>query len=198
MKQLLIRIVLLVVIVVLGYLVFESVMEPVRFNREHDYRKAKVIERMKDIRAAQLIYKSLYNTYTGSFDTLVLFMKNDKIPVVRMVPDPTDTTFTRTINDTVDFVRVADSLLRNRSYGIDSLPYIPFSGGKQFELSAGKIDRGGVMVNVFELKAPFEAYLRRLDDQLLRNLIAGEKQINRYPGLKVGSMTDPSTDGNWE
>ncbi len=198
MKRTLLSIILTAVIIILAYYIVESIMEPVRFNREHDYRKTKVIERMKHIRSAELIYRSLHNKYTGSFDTLLSFLRTEKIPVVRMVPDPNDTTFTKTISDTIDFVRVADSLLRNATYPIDSLPFIPFSGGEKFDLSAGKIDRGGVMVNVFELKAPFIKYLKGLDRQILLNIVAGEEQINRFPGLKVGSMTEPSTDGNWE
>jgi hypothetical protein len=37
-----------------------------------------------------------------------------------------------------------------------------------------------------------------LDKQLVINLIASQTEIKKYPGLKVGSMTEPSTDGNWE
>ncbi|MDZ4204859.1 MAG: hypothetical protein U1C46_08590 [Bacteroidales bacterium] len=198
MKRILLSILLTAAILVLVYLVFESIMSPVRFNREQNIRKTQVVEHMKNIRAAQLTYRSLHNSYTGSFDTLLLFLKTDKIPVVKMVPDLTDTTFTRTINDTIAWVLVADSLLKNTTYPVDSFAIIPFSGGQKFELQAGKIDRGGVLVNVFEAKAHFKTYLAGMDDQLLRNLIAGEEQINKFPGLKVGSMNEPSTDGNWE
>ncbi len=198
MKRTILSIILTAIIIALAYYVFESIMSPVRFNREMEYRKNSVVSQMKHIRAAQLTYRSLYQRYTGSFDTLLQFLKTDKIPVVKMVPDPTDTTFTRTINDTISWVLVADSLLKNASYPIDSMPFIPFSYGRKFELQAGKIDRGGVFVNVFEAKAHFNTFLFGMDDQLLRNLIAGEEQINRYPGLKLGSMLEPSTDGNWE
>jgi len=78
------------------------------------------------------------------------------------------------------------------------LPYIPYSGGKRFELEAGRIERGGVMVNVFEARAHLSSFLQGMNEQMLRNLVASEEQIGRYPGLRVGSMTDPSTDGNWE
>jgi len=198
MNRLIIRIVLTIIIIILGYLVVESIMGPVRFQNEHNHRKKIVVDRMKDIRSIQLTYRSLNNRYTGSFDTLIDFLKNTKIPVVKIIPDPTDTTFTRTINDTIAYIRTADSLLKHATYPIDSLPYIPFSNGKKFELAAGRIDRGGVMVNVFEAKAHMNTYLSGINDQLLRNLIASEEQIGRYPGLRVGSMTDPSTDGNWE
>lgn len=198
MIRLILRISLTIIIIVLGYLVVESIMGPVRFQKEHRHRKDIVVSRMKDLRAIQLTYRSLNNSYAGNFDTLLDFLKNSKIPVVKIVPDPTDTTFTKTISDTIAFIRAADTLLKHASYPPDSLPFIPFSGGAKFELDAGRIDRGGVMVNVFEAKAHLNTFLKGLDEQLLRNLIASEEQINRFPGLKVGSMTEPSTDGNWE
>jgi hypothetical protein len=74
----------------------------------------------------------------------------------------------------------------------------PFSGGDTIELHAGSIDRGGVTVQVFEAKIPYEIYLKGMDNQYIINLTAGKKDIDLYPGIKVGSMTEPSTDGNWE
>jgi hypothetical protein len=198
MNRLIFRIVLTLIIIVLGYLIIESVMNPVRFQKELEQRKEIVVDRMKDLRSIQLTYRSLNNEYAGNFDTLLLFLKNTQIPVVKIVPDPTDTTFTRTIRDTIDYILAADSLLKMADYPVDSLPYIPFSEGQKFELNAGKIDRGGVMVNVFEAKAHYNTFLHDLNDQLLRNLASSETQIGRYPGLKLGSMNDPSTDGNWE
>jgi hypothetical protein len=198
MNRLIVRIVLTVLIIVLGYLVFESVMGPVRFQKELDQRKRVVVDRMKDLRNIQLTYRALNNAYADNFDTLLNFLKNTRIPVVKIVPDPADTTFTRTINDTIAYVRAGDSLLQHAKYPIDSLPYIPFSSGQKFELEAGRIDRGGVMVNVFEARAHLNKYLAGMNEQLLRNMVSSEEQIGRYPGLRVGSMTEPSTDGNWE
>jgi hypothetical protein len=198
MNRLIVRILLAVVIVVLGYLVFESIMGPVRFQRELDHRRKIVVDRMKDLRSVQLTYRSLNNDYAADLDTLLYFLKNVDIPVVNIIPDPTDTTYTKTINDTIAFIRAADSLLRHAPYPVDSLAYIPFSGGERFELDAGRIDRGGVMVSVFEAKAHYNKFLRGTNNQLLRNLVASEEQIERYPGMRLGSMTEPSTDGNWE
>ena len=65
-------------------------------------------------------------------------------------------------------------------------------------MKAGVIKKGGVKVNVFEVKAPYSEILKGMDEQLVINLIASRKEIKKYPGLKVGSMEDPSTDGNWE
>ena len=199
MKRTIIQIVLFIIIVVLGWLIYDSIMEPVRFNKEKKHREKVVIQYLKDIRSAELLYKQLNQKYTGSFDTLIHFMDSAEIPVVKMVPDPTDTTFTRTINDTLGYIRVADSLFgKRKNFDYHHINLIPFSNNRQFELHAGVITKGGVKVNVFEAKAPYEAFLYGMDEQAVRNLIQSKKDIDRYPGLKVGSMTEASTDGNWE
>ena len=199
MKKTLIQIVLIAVVIVLGYLTYSSIIEPVRFNKEKKFREKLVIQYLKDIRSAQFIYKQLNNKYTGSFDTLIHFMDSAEIPVVRMIPDPHDTTFTLTINDTVGYVKVADSLFHNQpNVDYHHINLIPFSDNKDFEMKAGVIKKGGVKVNVFEVKAPFTTYLGNMNKQLVINLSASRKELKKYPGLKVGSMTEPSTDGNWE
>lgn len=198
-KYTVIKVVLGIIIVVLAYLIYESIMRPVRFNAATASREDKVVQRLIDLRTSQLFYKRQHNKFTGSFDTLLTFLKKGEIPVVRMIPDPNDTTFTKTISDTLGFVKVADSLFSRRpNFVIDSLRYIPFSNGDIFELAAGEIDRGGIKVSVYEIKAPYTTYMKGLDRQLVINLTKSKEDIEKYPGLKVGSLEEPSTDGNWE
>jgi len=199
MKKTLLQIVLITIAIVLAYITYSSIMEPVRFNKQKKFREKIVVQYLKDIRSAEFIYKQLNNKYTGSFDTLINFMDSAEIPVVKIIPDPHDTTYTLTINDTVGYVKVADSLFHNRpTVDYHHINLIPFSEGEAFQLKAGNIKKGGVHVNVMEIKAPFTAFLKGLDKQMIVNLIASRKEIKKYPGLKVGSMEEPSTNGNWE
>lgn len=199
MKKLLISIVLFAIIIFLGYKVFDSIMQPVKFNNEKDKREAEVIQRLKDIRSAQVFYKKANNKYMGSFDTLIDFLKTYEIPVIKLIPDPEDTTFTKSISDTMGYVKVMDSLFgKRKSFDVNQLSIIPFSENMPFEMQAGTVPRGGVTVSVFEAKALFKTYLNGLDEQRVNNLIASEEQIDKFPGLRVGSMEEPSTDGNWE
>jgi len=199
MKKTLIQLGLFVVIIALGYFVYESIMEPVRFNKEKQQREKVVIERLKDIRSSQFIYKQLSGSYAPDFDTLISFLKVAEIPVVKIIPDPSDTTYTLTINDTVGYINVADSLFGKRTnFTYAQLKTVPFSGGELFALQADTIERGGVEVYVFEAKSPFTAFLKGMNEQAVINLISKFEDIEKYPGLRVGSLTEPSTDGNWE
>lgn len=198
-KYTVIKVVLSIIIVVLAYLIYESIMRPVRFNNATNQREEKVIARLMDLRTSQQFYKKAHNKYTDNFNELIKYLKTGKIPVIKMIPDPNDTTFSKTISDTLGYVNVADSLFQKRhNFTLDSLRYIPFSNGVEFELAAGEIDRGGIKVGVYEIKAPYTTFLKGLDRQLVINLTKSKEDINRYPGLKVGSMEEPSTDGNWE
>lgn len=199
MKKTLIQLGLFVVIIALGFFVYESIMEPVRFNKEKNQREKVVIERLKDIRNSQFIYKQLSGAYAPNFDTLISFLKVAEIPVVKIIPDPNDTTYTITINDTVGYIKVADSLFGKRdNFNYTQLETVPFSGGELFIMQADTIVRGGVKVHVFEAKAPFTTFLKGMNEQAIINIIAKFEDIEKYPGLRVGSMTEPSTDGNWE
>ena len=195
-----INIALALVAVLLAYLIYDSISQPVIFQNTKTERELKVVQNLKDIRSTQGLFKENYNRYTANFDTLIEFIKVGELPVVNIVPDPNDTTFTKTINDTVSYIKVLDSLFGKRpNFNVESLRYIPFSEPQQeFEIQAGYIVRGGMNVPVFEAKAHYKTYLNGLDNQRIRNEAAQREQVNKYPGMKVGSMTEPSIDGNWE
>ena len=194
-----IQFVLFIIIVALGYMVYDSIMEPVRLNQEKNKREKEVVQRMKVIRSAEFIYKQLNGKYIDKWDSLIQFVDTAQIPVVKIIPDPTDTTFTLTINDTVGYVRVYDSLFHHKNIvDISQFMFAPFSGGDTIEMHSGEMNRGGVTVQVFEAKVPYSSYLKGMDKQYIINLTAGKKDIDLYPGIKVGSMTEPSTSGNWE
>ena len=195
-----INIVLFAVVVFLALQVIKSIQAPIKFNKAQAEREAKVVQRLIDIRNAEVFYKNANNKYTASFDTLISFCQTAEIPIVNIIPDPTDTTFTRTINDTLGFVKVVDSIRGKRdAFNINDLSFVPFSNPTQkFELEAGFITRSGINVPVFEARTPYEVYLNGLDPQRVLNAKAEKESINRYAGLKVGSMEEASTDGNWE
>ncbi|MDY6436899.1 MAG: hypothetical protein SPK72_04945 [Bacteroidales bacterium] len=190
---------LAIVALFLVYLVYKSISEPVVFENTRKERELQVVQNLKDIRSTQTLFKQSHNRYTGSFDTLIEYIKTGELPVVNIVADPNDTTFTKTINDTVGYVKVIDSLFSKReNFDVNALRIVPFSENVQFEMEAGYITRGGLKVAVFEAKTPYKVYLWDLDPQRVNNLRAEQEDLDKYAGLKVGSMDEPSLNGNWE
>ena len=204
------QIILTIAIIYLGYLCYDSIKRPIDFQQEYNKRKAKVIERLEEIRDVEVAYKSVYEKYTGSFDTLLNFLRYDSLPLVKKVGSLTDSMLNAGMTETKalalgiisrDTIRISakDSLFKE-NYVIDSLPYVPFSGGKKFELAAGVVTTGsGVKVHVFECKVPNEVFLKGLDKQEIINLNDRAIKLERYPGLKVGSLEEANNNaGNWE
>ena len=191
MKLKIVQIALVVVSILLAYFIYETIQTPVRFNNEMNRRAEVVIKNLKDIRQVQQIYKTLHSNFTASFDTLIRFMETGKIPIVSIKFDPNDSTLTKTISDTIAFVTVADSLFgRREGFKIRDLQFIPFTNGKKFEIQAGKVNKGGVMVPVYSVIAKKEYYLDGLDANLIKS--------PNVKDLILGSMEEPTTDGNWE
>lgn len=198
-KLTIINIALVLLAIFLAYMVYDSIRQPVVFENSKRDREEKVVQNLKDIRSSQVLFKQTYNRYTANFDSLIEFIRTGELPIVNIVADPNDTTFTKTINDTVGYVKVADSLFKNRTnFKVENLRYIPYTDKQEFEIKAGYIVRGGMNVPVFEVKAPYKTYLNGLDPQRIRNTAAQQEAINKYAGLKVGSMDEASIDGNWE
>jgi hypothetical protein len=208
LKSILINIVLFAVVVFLAIKVVQSIKAPIDFGNEKSLREAQVVQHLKDIRDAEIQYKQAHNKYCSNFDTLIDFCSNYEIPIIMMVPDPEDTTFTKTINDTLGYVKVLDSLFGKREgFNIKDLCNVPFSDPvTKFELHDSIIKRGGINVPVFEAKTPFEVYLAKPGAKFTEkewktrvdNAKAELEQLDKYAGLKVGSLEEASTDGNWE
>ena len=106
----------------------------------------------------------------------------------------------KVVFSTVTEVPVRDTLFASRrDFCVDSLAFIPFSGGQKTEMEATVKTVSGVQVPLFEARMPYRALCKGLDNQLRINLDAERKDQNKYEGLQVGSLTAPNNNaGNWE
>lgn len=85
-------------------------------------------------------------------------------------------------------------------YMADSVQYIPYAGGKRFELSttvlAGKSGRN---VPLMECGAAYADYLRGMDATEIDNMTRQAEEAGQYAGLKIGDLTTANDNaGNWE
>lgn len=74
------KILLAAAVLLLVYICYRSIMTPIEFNEEKDARESLIKARLIDIRKAQIEYKNVYKTHAGSFNDLVKFLKEDKLP----------------------------------------------------------------------------------------------------------------------
>ena len=106
----------------------------------------------------------------------------------------------KVVFSTVTKIAVKDTLFTHRpDFVVDSLKYIPFSGGQEVEMESTIKKVSGVQVPLFEARMPYKALLKGMDNQLRINLDADCRDRSRYEGLQVGSITAPNNNaGNWE
>jgi hypothetical protein len=205
-----INILLTAVIIILAYLLYESIMDPIRFNKEKDRRETAIKERLIDIRSAQVLFRSKYGRYTGSFDTLINFIKYDSLATVFRKGQVTDDMVAKNIDERealkrgliirdTSYVAITDSVFKI-NYPIDSIRYVPFLEGDQFDMAAKSLTTGSmVVVQVFEASVLNDVFLRGLDKQLIINYNALRKEISGFAGMKVGNIVEPNNNaGNWE
>ena len=92
-----------------------------------------------------------------------------------------------------------DTLVKEK-FLADSLRYIPYSGGKQFDLqTATHVSTSGKSQPLMVCSAHYADYLNGLDEQEVASLTTQTNASGRFPGLKIGDITAPNGNvANWE
>lgn len=188
-------IVSLLVAIALGYVLFNSIKGKIDEDKRIKLVEANVIEKLKMIRDAQTAYLAVNGQYTSDWSKLMSFVKEGSIFLTQrkeiIIPRPYGGDSVYVKIDTLGSIKVVDSLFSPAKYPnlvVDNLPIIPGSGGKRFEMFADKVIKGGVKVDVVEVKdiAPVNPRRKETNDVM----------INKP--LRFGSRTDITTAGNWE
>ena len=68
---------------VLVFLIFRSINSPIKFNDVKNERYSKVIERLKDIRNAQIAFKSVNGIYSNDFEELIQFIDSAEFTITQ-------------------------------------------------------------------------------------------------------------------
>lgn len=207
--KLVIQLLLWVAIVFLGYLVFESVYSSTRFNDVKQERYAKVIENLKDLRIAQLAHNEIEGSFQDNFDDLVRFIDTAQFTLTQrrdtvMLDEEyletygVDNWIEVPVIDTLGFRSVKDSLYGNSNRYKDMIKVPLDHVDAEFEMDAGTINRSGNTIAVFEVKVAKDVILADQDPAL----VAQEKQVVSVddvngPYIRVGSMDEVVTTGNW-
>jgi len=229
------RVLLALAIVLLAYISWRSIQGPIDFNTEVAQRDQAVIQRLVDIRTAQVAMRAQTGAYTASFDTLINFVKDGKIATLIKSGDLTEAQLEAGMTEEKamqiihsgneaaikaaglwDESKNAPQLVRdsmyspavevlypNRpSFSIDSLKFVPFAQGAEFEMGTDSlITASGYPIQVFEAKTPYSVYLKDLDQKLLDQKIQEvlDRPGKKYPGMQVGSLEVANNNaGNWE
>ncbi len=206
---------LVVAAVVLAFMCYQSITIPINFSNEQARREKAIIQRLSDIRTAEVEYRNMKGDYTADFDTLIDFIKNEKRAIVLKEGELTDKQLEEGMTEKeavklglikrdTSYVSIQEALFGDKynSTTIDSIRYIPYSQPmQQFELLKGEVTTGsaGITVKVMEARAPYVSYLSDLSRQELINLVVTQQKMEKFPGLKFGDVNQANNNaGNWE
>lgn len=207
--KILLQVVLAAAIVLLTYMCYESIMTPIRFKDTSTERQEAITTRLIEIRKAQIEYKNIYGVHAGSFDELARFLNEDKLPFVLKEGILTDEQLEKGMTEQeavkqglikrdTSWIVAKDTIL-GANYDVAAMGLVPGTNTK-FTMDTATIVSGtGYTVKVFECGVLFDDYLGDLNAQLVFNMKQKAEAYNKYPGLRVGSLTEINNNaGNWE
>ena len=184
---------LLIVAAVLAYFIYDGIQQKIEFRNNAEKRRVVVQERLQKIVMAQKEFKNEKERYAGNFDELIDFLKNDSLTILKAIGNvPDSLTEIEAVEQGIvirDTTQLPASSIFEEDIDVDQLRYVPFTDQKEFRLKAGEIEKNKVNVKVFEASA-------KLGD-VYTGLNTENENVNPDKLLKVGSMTEPITTGNW-
>ena len=203
MKAKQIALILIPLNIILAYFVYNSINSEVEFQQVAKVRVAENVQKLKDLRQVQIAYKKVNNTYSNNFESLIDFLENDSMTIVKAIGETPDSLTDAQalelgiISRDTAYVLAKETVFdeaylssRNEKFPLDlsALTTVPHSD-QNYSVDAGMVEKGKVMVQVFEISTTYGAVFTGLD--------AENKSFELGNLLKVGSMDEASLNGNW-
>jgi len=202
-----IQIVLWIGCIALGYFIYNSITGPIKFKEVKIERYSQVIAKLKDIKNSQEAYKTVNGKYANDFNSLIRFIDTGKY-VITQQRDSSFMEFDKAygidmlkevkIIDTLGSVSVKDSLFKSDGRYKNLMDVPTAANGEKFTMKAGFVEKSGYKAPVFEAKVDKEVVLYdQPKDLLSREKAALSVEEVNGSTIKVGSLDDVSTTGNW-
>ena len=196
--------ILLALTVFLVYKIYYGIMQPINFNKNKVTKYAKVVNKLKIIRDAEVKYFEVTGKYTKDKAGLIKFIDTAKLAL----------TETKTIviqenrgggivvdvekrrTDTIGYEPVL-KYFKGKDY--KEMFKVPGTEGKEFEVEIGTVEKvPGLVVPTFLVKTQKIDILKGMDESLVKQeleAIATDQIKGEF--VSVGSLEEVSTGGNW-
>ena len=209
MKAKTIALILIPLNIILAYFIYNSINSQVEFKKDAKIRIAENVQKLKDLRQVQIKYKQTKGEFANNFEALNHFLKYEEIAIVKATGETPDSLINgKQMSDELalelglitrdtSYVLAKESVFdlayinsRDNKFPLDinMLTTVPHSDAI-YNIDAGQIEKGNVIVQVFEISTDYKTVFTGLD--------AKNKSYELDALLKVGSMTEASLNGNW-
>lgn len=202
---------------VLGYLIYASVMKPIEFKQEKEARYEVAVKTMLDIKKLQTGYKSVNGKYADTFEELIKFVENGQFEIVSrkdtaVIDAAKNAAFGITVGadgvggfykdeviiTKLGTVSVKDSLFKN-SDRYKRLNVVKVGTVEvPVEMKTSTVSRNDMNISVFQAIIDKNALLKDLDQELVKqeNKVESIDEING-PQIILGSLEEVTLTGNW-
>ena len=198
--QLGIKVVLILLSTYFTYRIYNSIMQPIKFQRIERVRICDVTEKLENIREAQLAYKTENGAFCSDINELVAFVDTGVINIIERKDTSFmyyDKVYQKEMNKDSVMLRVLGQepvAVQLFGDGFDAQTMLRIPGTDSlFTMNAGKINTHAVDVATFEVSAPYATVFADVQDSYPQafNKVANE-------ALTIGSLTEPTISGNYE
>lgn len=198
-----VSILLLAAAALLIYKINFEIVKPIKFDKEKKVRYAKVIDKMKIIRDAEVAHKKVIGKYTANGEDLIKFLDTAKfaltqtrnVPKTIYVGGGLTKEIEERVVDTIGYEDVRASFVGRDYKNMLSIP----GTNQNFKIEVGKIEKlPGVKADVFQIQVNKSDILKGMDYNLIKQeeeAIGGDEIKGAF--IKVGSLDEVSEDGNW-
>jgi hypothetical protein len=105
---------LTLVVLALGYWLYDEIFSPYFFMQKKEMRYAKTHERLDDIILAQDAYKEVTGVYASDFDTLIQVLKTDSVMQIKSFGEEGDTVMIISVKEAIEFFDIDPNLSKDR------------------------------------------------------------------------------------
>jgi len=218
------NILLVIAVLVLAVLATRSILRPEKYKALYNQRAEEIRTRLITIRAAQAVFRNEFKRYTGDIDSLVDFVNNGVVHIVKISGDiPENMTEEAAfkaglIKKIVETIPAKNKILEsepNINYeNLRGFEFIPHNDGRKFQIQLGKLVSKTYEIPVYRIDVSLDEILanldrsinvqgtnafRRFSSRVFYGGLAYETQFKaKYRPIWLGSLTDAGTSGSWE
>lgn len=168
---------LLALNILIAYKIYDTIIGDVRRQAKIESIDEQVIEKLKDIRDAQVAYRQMHGKFAPDFPTLINGIKNGKIAKYKKSGDK-DKNPNAVVSIDTTYVDAMIEVFKTKDYPIDELGLVPPMDTATFIMEVGSVVKNDVKLPTFQVKDPHP--------------------FNPERTLQVGSLYDAIDFGNWE
>ena len=191
-KRVIFNALLFILICALGYILFTTVQEPIKFQTVKANKETAIVNKLIQIRQAQEIYRGITGKFAGSFQQLADTLQYGRFTLISVTGDPDDPNSVITYD--TSYAPAIDTV---KALGLDleNLGKVPTVAGLDFDIKADTASYQMTTVDVVEVGISYEKFMGQFSDKKYKkydNLYDPSKKI------KFGSLSKPILTGSWE